>query len=392
MPVILFFSLLLVLYLAVKTARFLARDGIQRRLAQNRTYTRPIRFYLNWAHANLEMRLRVRKVRSRPLEITLDPSNICQLACPVCITGTRQHDRPAGSARQELVARLLDEDGAYLFTVNFFNWGEPFLQSKLLFPWVAAASAKGIRTRVSSNMSLVLSDQQIEQICASGLHTLVVSLDGATRETYSKYRINGDFDRVMKNLERVIAEKKRRHGDGPRIIWQFLVFAHNEHQIDLARTLANKMGVDEIWFSPPQVNENVGIFPARDPRYQNGLSRLHGQLQPSENRDACAWHYMMTAINWDGTLSPCCVLYKTADDFGSIGTSGQHPLMDAYNSPSYQSVRSGVTSRKPQDPELVCFHCPAPELQSAQGLNQDILYHCKLRILDRLNRAMRMGK
>lgn len=377
---------------AFACVRFLRRWRARQRMARSRTYARPWKFYCNWMRANLEMLFRVRNVHARPLEITVDSSNICQLACPVCITGTRQHDRPLGKANRELIDRLLAENGDYLLTLNFFNWGEPLLHSEMVFAWIAAAHDKGIRTRISSNLSLPLTEEQIERICSCGLHTLVVSLDGACSATYSRYRVKGDFERVLSNLRRILAARQRLNATGPHIVWQFLVFAHNEHEIEQARALAEQLGVDEIWFSAPQVKEAAGILPASDPRYHSGLSRIHredfAQMRLAENRRRCVWHYMMTAINWDGALTPCCVLYKTADDFGSIGAHGERPLAAAYNMPRYQAVRAGVEKRKPGDPMEVCFHCPAPELQSARGINREVLTHCKQRILERLRNGL----
>jgi MoaA/NifB/PqqE/SkfB family radical SAM enzyme len=336
-------ALICLLFFMRVVAWSLSKEFIQRHMTEWETYPKSLRFYLNWIRANLEMFFRVKKVRARPLQITIDSSNICQLSCPMCPTGSKKHDRPSGKAKEELMTNLLDEIGEYLFAIYFFNWGEPFINSDVLFSWVSAARRKGIRARVSSNLSLVLSDEQIHNICSCGIHTLIVSLDGASRETYLKYRVNGKFERVIENLKRIVAEKRRRGGKGPRIIWQFLVFAHNEHEIPAARIMANEIGVDDIRFSTPQVDESVGIFASSDPRFHTELSKLHGDVpfenKFPENRDSCAWHYMNAAINWDGSLSPCEVLYQTKYDFGTIGESGQFPILPGCASRQLQVPR-----------------------------------------------------
>lgn len=363
----------------------LTGEFINRHMREWESYPKSWRFYLNWLHANLEMFFRVKKVRARPLQITIDSSNICQLSCPMCPTGSRKHDRPYGKAKEELLTNLLREIGDYLLTINFFNWGEPFINSDVIFSWIAAAREKGIRARVSSNLSLVLSDAQIHNICSCGMNTLIVSLDGASRETYLKYRRNGNFERVVSNLRRIVEEKRRSGGIGPRVIWQFLVFAHNEHEIPTARAMADEIGVDEIRFSAPQVDESVGIYPSTDPKYHSALSKVHGQtpfeLRFPENKESCVWHYMIAAINWDGSLSPCEILYKKACDFGTVGESGQFRFSDAYNSQHYQAVRAGNSSFAVGEPPQECFRCPAAEMRSPHGVNGDMVYHCKLRVL-----------
>jgi MoaA/NifB/PqqE/SkfB family radical SAM enzyme len=382
---VLILALLGVLF-AVRAIAWSVSEGfIHRHMTEWETYPKKLRFYTNWIHANLEMLFRVKKVRARPLQITIDSSNICQLSCPICPTGMKKHDRPSGKAKEELLTNLLAEVGDYLFAINFFNWGEPFVNSDVTFSWIAAARKQGIRARVSSNLSLMLSDEQIHKICTSGIHTLIVSLDGATKETYVQYRRNGNFDRVIANLKRVIAERDRV-GKGPRIIWQFLVFSHNEHEIPAARALAKEIGVDEIRFSAPQVDESVGMYPSRDPEYHTELSKVHTKLpfesQFPENRDPCVWHYMCAVINWDGALSPCEILYKKTYDFGTLGESGQLSFRTVYNSPSYQAARAGSPRVPGAETPLVCFQCPAAGMRSASGINGDIHYHCKLRVLN----------
>lgn len=387
MKTILFLSFLTgIAFLARRIAWALSREFISRHMSEWETYPKTLRFYLNWIHANLEMRFRLKKVRARPLQITIDSSNICQLSCPVCPTGMRKHDRPFGKAREELLTNLLNEIGEYLFTINFFNWGEPFINSEVTFSWIEASRKMGIRSRVSSNLSLILSDAQIHRICTCGMHTLIVSLDGASEETYLKYRRNGNYERVIHNLTRIVEERRHLGGNGPRLIWQFLVFSHNEHEIPLARRMAKEIGVDEIRFSPPQVDESTGLLPASDPKYHTELSKVHEKASFEsrfpENRDSCVWHYMLAVINWDGTLSPCEILYKKAYDFGTLGESGQFRFRDAYNSGSYQAARAGVANAKSGETPLVCFRCPAAGMRSADGINGDVSYHCKLRLLN----------
>ena len=48
-----------------------------------------------------------------------------------------------------------------------------------------------VRTIVSTHLSLPLSVQDARAMVRSGLTTLIVSLDGATPETYETYRVGG---------------------------------------------------------------------------------------------------------------------------------------------------------------------------------------------------------
>lgn len=60
------------------------------------------------------------------------------------------------------------------------------------------------------------------------------SVDGLA-DTNHIYRVNTKFDKIMKNATSFIQA-------GGQARWEYLVFAHNEHQVDEARALATEMG------------------------------------------------------------------------------------------------------------------------------------------------------
>ena len=68
--------------------------------------------------------------------------------------------------------------------------------------------------------------------------TITFSIDGL-EDTNHIYRRGVSWERVIKNLEAAIST-------GAHITWEFLVFKHNQHQIDEARELANTMGVSKF--------------------------------------------------------------------------------------------------------------------------------------------------
>lgn len=62
------------------------------------------------------------------------------------------------------------------------------------------------------------------------------SIDGL-KDTNHIYRINTDFDKIMRNLETYIAY-------GGIAWWKFIVFVHNQHQVEQARQKAISMGCE----------------------------------------------------------------------------------------------------------------------------------------------------
>lgn len=64
-------------------------------------------------------------------------------------------------------------------------------------------------------------------------------IDGIDQKTHSKYRRGTDFDTIIENARAFI-------GSGGKAIWDFIVFKHNEHQIDEARKAANGLGFSDF--------------------------------------------------------------------------------------------------------------------------------------------------
>jgi MoaA/NifB/PqqE/SkfB family radical SAM enzyme len=63
------------------------------------------------------------------------------------------------------------------------------------------------------------------------------ALDGASRETLGQYRIGVNYDKVLANLKSYVAA-------GGKAAWNFIVFKHNEHEVDTARKIAEDLGIE----------------------------------------------------------------------------------------------------------------------------------------------------
>jgi MoaA/NifB/PqqE/SkfB family radical SAM enzyme len=71
------------------------------------------------------------KVITFPASLTICPGNVCNLNCVLCPTGQNDGGREKGLLSLELFKKIMDECGPYLWEVDLYNWGEPFLNRKL---------------------------------------------------------------------------------------------------------------------------------------------------------------------------------------------------------------------------------------------------------------------
>jgi MoaA/NifB/PqqE/SkfB family radical SAM enzyme len=147
--------------------------------------------------------------------------------------------------------RVMDEIGPRLTpTSRCISKGEPLLHPDFA-KLVKKASTMGIYTATSSNAHHI-SPSKAREIIESGISRFIISLDGVDQETYAHYRVGGDLDKVLSGTKELV-NAKRQLGGKTHIIWQFIVFKHNESQLKAIRQLAKDYGVDELKIKTAQV-------------------------------------------------------------------------------------------------------------------------------------------
>jgi MoaA/NifB/PqqE/SkfB family radical SAM enzyme len=313
-----------------------------------------MRAYFNVGRLRLNMALKRTVIDNYPVKAYIEPTLFCNLRCPACPTGLQLGLRPSTTVDLNFFKKAIDEVGDYVFDLLMYNRGEPLLH-KQTPEMIRYAKAKGIKVRVSTNLSLKLSDDYIERLVRSGLDDLIVSLDGTTPETYSHYRRLGEFDLVCRNMRHIQATKERLGTVMPNIIWQFLVFKHNEHEIEQAMAEYKDWGADTLFLSgadmPPPPHDK-GFAPSIIPQYNEYHSEHPNQTTIKnyiESGKPCSWLYGVFVLNPNGKVSPCCYAIREEDDFAEYTTTSG--FFVAWNSSRFSRARRLVIGRKRPPPK-----------------------------------------
>lgn len=280
-----------------------------------------------------------------PAFATFEPTNICNLHCRMCPSGNGELKRPSGYANFELFKKFIDENSRNLICLILHFQGEPLL-NKQLGEMIGYAEKKNIYTMLSTNGQCLA--ENAEKICKSGLSHIIVSLDGLSNETYQKYRIGGDVNKVFEGLQKLAEIPKR-----PKIELQFLVFPYNEHEICKLKDLKKKYRIDKITLKSAQLYDiSQAEFLTSDKKYsrytiENGKLRIKNAL-----KNECKRLIFGAVSTFDGKIVPCC-FDKDADfTFGNISESS---LNDIRNSEKYKDFCKKVfLERKSID---ICTNC-----------------------------------
>jgi len=338
------------------------------RLPQYRRHAKHLRSLLahstwrklaNVALVESEWLRRRRVVRGRPYILFIDPTNVCNLKCPLCPTGTGDGGREAGMLSYECFTQIIDRFSEYAYEVNLYNWGEPLL-NKDIFRMIAYTHHQNLMPAMSSNLNTVR-PTDVENLARSPLEYLTVSIDGTTQDVYAHYRRQGNLELVLDNLRALIDLRRRLDRKTPFIEWQFIVMRHNAHQVDEARRLAAEIGVDLVRFIPvglPFDAKDKGKlrrewYPELSDRSPSGAASQYQFLQ-RPSRSACFYLYRSITVNPDGRVSPCCIVYGEKNDFGHALTDSVDAL---WNNERYQSARSLFSRTGVPTAPTVCDRC-----------------------------------
>ncbi len=276
-----------------------------------------------------------------PPSIMFEPTNICNLRCPLCPSGNQTLRRPRGYMDLQIFRKVVDELYRYSTMLILWNQGEPFLHKDFL-EMVRYASDKKLFTMVSTNANI---DMDADAIVRSGLDSMIISLDGATQATYNKYRVNGNIENVWKNVKNILEARDRIGSSTPLIHLQFLVLRHNEHEIDKIKLLAKEMNVDQLILKTAQIYEKSDIdeFLPLNPKYRR-YKINSGEFELKFGiRNRCRRLWTSPVVNWDGSIGICCY---DKDIEHKVGNVSQNSLASIWKNASYMSFRKRVLENR----------------------------------------------
>lgn len=178
-------------------------------------------------------------IKSVHLEVT----SKCNASCPMCARNVL-----GGKTNPQLpLSELTLDDCKKMFPVDFVkrlnrmfmcgNFGDPIVAKDTLdiFRWFRDINPD---IRLSMNTNASARDEKwwqkaAEIFCGPG-DDVKFSVDGLS-DTNHIYRRGTNFEKIIKNASSFIE-------NGGNAVWEFIIFEHNEHQVDEARKFAHELG------------------------------------------------------------------------------------------------------------------------------------------------------
>ena len=300
-----------------------------------------------------------------PSILMIEPTNLCNLQCPLCPRGADIIKREGGMMAFENFRKIIDEVGDFLLNVTLYNFGEPFM-NKDIYKMIEYIKKKRIFVRISTNGHFFSKEEDRKKLIETQPDNLIISLDGASQETFIQYRKKGDFNEVIRNLKQIVQLKKESKSKLPYIELQFIVMRQNEHEIEKMKELAKKIGVDKLTLKSVLLdkathlsNEEKTKYLPTNLQYSRYADKERLSKKNKINITHCSRVWFSSLVLWDGSVVPCCYDFDGSHTFGNVF---KERFIDIWNNEKYKSFRKQVL--KDKTTYKICESCPGKLLNT----------------------------
>lgn len=294
--------------------------------------------------------------------VRLDASTVCQLKCPACPTASGETAKGigAGFLKFEDFKNFVDRNPA-VSHIELSNWGEVFL-NKDLIRIIQYAYQENVAIYIANGANLnTVREEALEALVKYKVREMTCSIDGASQETYSIYRVKGNFDSVIRNIKTINQWKARHRSPYPALKWQFVAFGHNEHEITQARKMAEELKMDFFlklsWgdlytqdFSPIKDAELIRRESGLGVKDRNEFREKFGE--DYIERMCCRDLWVSPQINYDGRVLGCPVNY-----WGDYGNAFRDGLAGCLNGDPMNYARDMLMGRREAKAGIPCSRC-----------------------------------
>lgn len=253
--------------------------------------------------------------------VQVEITNRCQASCPMCLRNIHGGiDNPnliLTDWTLEMFQNIFtDEVLTQISCINFCgDFGDPIINSNLI------DMCQYIRDN-KSDMTVILHTNGSAHnapwwtLLATSLpknHKVIFALDGL-QDTHSLYRIGTNYDMIIRNAKAFIDA-------GGIAEWMFIRFKHNEHEVEIARTISKELGFatfntkDSKRFGKkyPVLNKQGSIDYYLEPPSQSRIKSVEfldlKDYKEWQNDVSCfAVESKELYIDANGYLMPCCLI------------------------------------------------------------------------------------
>ncbi len=245
----------------------------------------------------------------QPNTAYLETTSACNLNCVMCAAQrpATKRFKPSGFMDVALFRRLVDEivDAHPGITSLYLHKdGEPLLHPRIV-PMIEHAAARHRDVTLVTNATL-LDDELSRAILATPLQRIRFSVDGLTRATFERVRVQlpGNeyagsgppvgFEAVMRNIDRFLELRQQSGNRTIEVGLRTTDFRPTSGELDAYRA---------YWLKRVEYVDVAHLI---------SWTGEVGREKDDPDRHACMAPWAMVVVSWDGKLVPCCTYVDTS--------------------------------------------------------------------------------
>ncbi len=281
-----------------------------------------------------------------PKTYTIETVLGCNLQCPECALGGGAITREKGCMSFERFKIIADKIRPYAEYLYLHMWGEPLLNKDIFKIIEYASHIAG--TNISTNGMLV-TEEIANKLVLAGTSDIIVSIDGMTQSVYEAYRKGGNVEKALAALKHIVQAKEKYHSK-VRIIPQFIVFEHNQSEMEPFRRYCESLGV-QAEFKAPYIR--VGEKFKNSSLKEYIRKPFHDRQKFEKAILNCNAFVDVFTIDINGNVILCCYDANSKIIFGNIFEQTVHEI---YYGEKHQKFLENVKQKK-QCPDFCKKNC-----------------------------------
>jgi radical SAM protein with 4Fe4S-binding SPASM domain len=243
-----------------------------------------------WYRLRFNTVARFNRIGDFPPHLDIELADACNLRCVMCVQGIEDGVKGAGLMDTEFALRLIDQGAEHGLRSIKLNWrGESALHRDLGMI-IAHAKKRGVLDVQLNTNGIPFTQDRIREVVNAGLDRVIISIDGATKETYERIRVRAKYETLVRNVQDFARIRNEMGCTRPFIRIQMVRMRDNAHEVE-----------DFIRMWTPWVD---------DIRISDVSNRGQGDLSVGDQvpiaRAQCPQPWQRMIVARDGTVVPCC--------------------------------------------------------------------------------------
>lgn len=301
------------------------------------------------------------------LNVRMDLTNRCNLLCKMCHYPNTVH-HPKFDMEPDLVRKIVEQVFPYTERATLACQYEAFMSRHIEEILQIVANGPCDSIGVVTNGTLLTERRARLLLETQVFVSMAISIDGGTRETYERIRVNGNWDKLVANLERLHALKQEYNSVRPVLQFNTVLMKSTALELPKLVELAIRVGVARIEaIRYLEVNPSLGegipdweavipalveaknmahahgidlLLPIEDPRLVTQTDTVQevtcNTAEIGKYSEYCEAPWQAVQIYPNGDIHPCGYY---GEPFGNIR---EQNFEEIWNSPRYLELRRSL--------------------------------------------------